>query len=387
MGYFSRNFDKIKDIIAQLLNCFIVMKTVRINKEKYQDVISQIVKILREGGLVIFPTDTVYGLLCDAQNGEAVKKLIAFKNRPAGKPISVFCNLKMLKDLVKVNEDQLKAIKQIIPGPYTIVLPSKHQVNKFLESETGTLGIRVPMYRYIEVLVKQFGKPITATSANLAGRSPHYSIESLFNQVSEKQKHLIDLIIDAGILPKNKPSTVVDLSQSDVKILRQGDKDFSKNSKTYLSKTFKETKNVANKIFQDVETRHALSLRKKPLIFIIEGEMGVGKTVFVKGIGEQLGIKNIISPTYVIYYEYDKTISNIKDQISKLIHVDLYNLENKDEFKHLGLEKFLIPGNILCFEWGEKAGEIIELLKSKGEIVYVKMRYINEKEREIIINN
>ena len=121
------------------------------------------------------------------------------------------------------------------------------------------------------------------------------------------------------------------------------------------------------------------------MIFIIEGEMGVGKTVFVKGIGEQLGIKNIISPTFVIYYEYGIKISNIKHQISKMIHVDLYNIQDKQEFKHLGLEKYLIPGNILCFEWGEKAGEIFNMLKKKGKIVYVKMKYINEKKREIVV--
>ncbi|MEK7109988.1 MAG: tRNA (adenosine(37)-N6)-threonylcarbamoyltransferase complex ATPase subunit type 1 TsaE, partial [Patescibacteria group bacterium] len=123
-------------------------------------------------------------------------------------------------------------------------------------------------------------------------------------------------------------------------------------------------------------------------IFIIEGEMGVGKTVFVKGIGEQLGINNIISPTFVILYEYDikKSFDFAQDkQKSKMIHIDLYNIEDKQEFKYLGVENFLIPGNILCFEWGEKAGEIIKLLKSKGEIVYVKMKYVSEGEREIII--
>ena len=103
--------------------------------------------------------------------------------------------------------------------------------------------------------------------------------------------------------------------------------------------------------------------------------MGVGKTIFVKGLGESLGIKNIISPTFVIYYEY-----------GNFYHFDLYQIEDKEEFKHLGVEKLLKPGNILCFEWGEKAGEIIDLLKSRGEIVYVKMRYVNEVEREIKIN-
>ena len=279
-----------------------------------------------------------------------------------------------MDQLVKINSQQLTTLKQILPGPFTLILPSKHNVNRLLESEVGTLGVRIPMYQLINRLIQELGKPVTATSANLAGRSPHYSIESLLNTLTEEQKNLIDLIVDAGTLPRNKPSTVVDLSQSDVRILRQGDINFSNKSKTFLSKTSEETKNIAKKILKNVETRHASSLRSKPLIFIIEGEMGVGKTVFVKGIGEQLGINNIISPTFVIYYEY-----------GNFYHFDLYNIENNDEFKYLGLEKFLKSGNILCFEWGEKAGEIIKLLKSKGEIVYVKMKYVSEGEREIII--
>ena len=112
------------------------------------------------------------------------------------------------------------------------------------------------------------------------------------------------------------------------------------------------------------------------MVFIIEGEMGVGKTVFVKGIGEQLGINNIISPTFVIYYEY-----------GNFYHFDLYQIEDKSEFKNLGIVELLKPGNILCFEWGEKAGEIINILKEKSEIVYVKMDYVDEGIRKIEIKN
>ena len=360
------------------------MKIVKLNENNNQEVINQTLKVLKEGGLVIFPSDTVYGLLCDATNEQAVKKLIIFKNRPAGKPISVFSNLKFIDQLVKINKEQKKIIEEILPGPYTLILPSKHKVSKLLESEIGTLGIRIPMYQLINRLIQEFEKPITATSANIAGRSPHYSIESLLGKLTEKQKNLIDLVVDAGTLPRNKPSTVVDLSQPDIKILRQGDINFSNKSKTFLSKTSVETKNIAKKIFKNI------TVENKPLIFIIEGEMGVGKTVFVKGIGKQLGINNIISPTFVILYEYDikKSFDFAQDkQKSKMIHIDLYNIQDKQEFKYLGVENFLIPGNILCFEWGEKAGEIIDLLIKKGKIVYVKMEYIDEKTRKIEINN
>jgi len=346
------------------------MKTIKLKSNNINQVINNTITILKSNGLVVFPSDTVYGLLCDAGNEKAVQKLITFKNRPPGKAISVFCNFELINKLVKINKQQKKIIKEILPGPFTVILSSKHIVNKLLESEKGTLGIRIPMYRYIEVLVNRFKKPITATSANLAGRSPHYSIKTLLDELSEKQKKLIDLIVDVGQLPRNKPSTVIDLTQSDVKILRQGDVDFSR-SKIFLSKSVGETKNIAKKIFKEIRR----PAEKKPLVFIIEGELGVGKTVFVKGIGEQLGINNIVSPTFVIYYEY-----------GNFYHFDLYQIEEKEEFKHLGIEKLLIPGNILCFEWGEKAGEIADLLRSKGKVVYVKMKYVSEKEREIIIN-
>ena len=343
------------------------MKIIKISKKNYLEVIEKVIKILKSGGLVVFPSDTVYGLLCDATNETAVKKLIQFKDRPAGKPISIFCNFDLIDQLVTINDQQLETLKQILPGPFTVILPSKHKINKLLESETGTLGIRIPMYRYIERLVDKFNRPITATSANLAGRSPHYSVETLLKELSDKQKGLLDLIIDAGSLPRNKPSTVVDLSQTDVKILRQGDLNFSNKSQTFLSKTSEETKNIAKQIL-----RENINKKNKPLVFVIEGEMGVGKTVFVKGIGEQLGIDNIISPTYVVYYEY-----------GNFYHFDLYQIEEKHEFKYLGLEKLLKPGNILCFEWGEKAGEIINILKEKSKIVYVKMEYVNEGIRKI----
>ena len=346
------------------------MIKIKISKKNINLTINQAIKTLQSGGLVIFPSDTVYGLLVDATNKAAVEKLIAFKNRPVGKPISVFTGLGSMGQLVEINNDQQKVFEEILPGPFTIILPSKHKVNKLLESETGTLGVRIPMYRYIEVLVDQFRKPITATSANLAGRSPHYSIGSLLNELTEKQKKLIDLIVDAGQLPKNKPSTVVDLSRSNVKILRQGNEDFIK-SKVFRSLTSEETKNIAGQIFTQNYKKD-----EKPLIFIIKGEMGVGKTVFVKGVGEKLGINNIVSPTYVIYYEY-----------KNFYHFDLYQIEDREEFGHLGIDKFLVPGNTLCFEWGEKAGEIIDLLSDKGNIVYIEMKYISESEREIIVKN
>ena len=344
-----------------------------------EDKIRKTLKVLEQGGLVIFPSDSVYGALVDATNEKACQKLIEFKARPLGKAISVFVSgFKMMNDLVEVNEKQNKILKEILPGPFTVVLKSKHKISKLLESEKGTLGIRFPMNRFIGKLTTKFSKPITATSANLSGYPPHYSVESLLKRLPKEKQKLIDFIVDVGKLPHNKPSTVIDLTTPEIKILREGELGFKKVG-NYFSKSPNQTK----KISQNILEKHINSAKTKPLIFIIKGELGVGKTIFVKGIGEYLGVKDIVSPSYVIYYEYPV----MYQLINQLIHVDLYNLEDKEEFKHLGLEKYFEAKNILCFEWGEKAGEIYNKLKRVGEVVFVEMRYINERERLIKIKN
>jgi L-threonylcarbamoyladenylate synthase len=355
-----------------------VIKSVRILKLN-QNIIDQTVRTLQQGGLVIFPSDTVYGLLVDATNEKAVNKLIQFKNRPPGKAISVFLSdFKMMEDFTTINNQQLTILHKLLPGPFTIILSSKHKVSKKLESEKGTLGIRIPAYQLINKLIQKYGKPITATSANLSGRSVHYSVESLLKVIPEKKRALIDLIIDGGKLPRNKPSTIVDLTTPNIKILRQGDV-LLKSSKSYISKSALQTK----KIGEFLLNKYREVVSKKPLIFIIEGELGVGKTIMVKGIGERLNIFDIVSPTYVVYYEYPVK----KNGVKIFYHFDLYNLQDKEEFQYLGIEKLLLPGNILCFEWGEKTGEIYETLKSKANVVYVGMRYVSKSEREIIVND
>lgn len=346
------------------------MKSIVYNLKNAEIVIKETVKVLREGGLVIFPSDTVYGLLVDASNEEAVEKLIKFKNRPPGKPISVFvANHKMLEDYVKINEKQKALLKDLIPGPFTIILDSRHRTSKKLESEKGTLGVRIPDYPLVLELINEFGSAVTATSANIGGRSPHYSIESLFNDLTKEKMALIDLVVDAGTLERNKPSTIIDLSQPQVKMLRRGDIVFD-DSNDMVSESPSQTKKIGEYLIN----KYIKEKESKPLVFIFQGDLGAGKTVLIKGIAHKLGIDNIISPTYVIYYEY-----------GNFYHFDLYQIEESQEFKHLGIEKLLKPGNILCFEWGEKIGELYDILKEKAKIVYIDIEYIGENERKITV--
>ncbi len=346
--------------------------------EDQNSVINKAIEVLKNGGLVVFPTDTVYGLLVDATNEKAVEKLIEFKNRPPGKAISVFVNEKMINDYVEVSEKSSQLLKKLLPGPFTIILPSKHAVSSLLESEKGTLGVRIPDNDLISQLVTAFGKPITATSANLGGQSPHYSVSSLLHQISKEKHKLIDHIVDGGQLPRNKPSTVVDLSQQEMKIIRQGDVLLG-DVKTTITKSADETKEFGRKLSEDILQKE----QGKPVVFILVGDLGSGKTMLTKGIAEYLKAEKVISPTFVIYYEYGIN----KDGYNKLIHGDLYNIEDPEEYDHLGLATYLTDKTVMVIEWGEKLGDLYQQFKEKAKVVYISINYIGEDEREIKIQS
>ncbi|MCX7881454.1 MAG: L-threonylcarbamoyladenylate synthase [Patescibacteria group bacterium] len=353
------------------------MKIFKLTKKNQKEAIKITLKILKNDGLVVFPSDTVYGLLTEATNERAVKKLINFKNRPPGKPISVFLSdFSMIDDYVFINKNQKNILKKLLPGPFTIILKSKNKVCSLIESEKKTLGIRIPDFSLILELVKNFKKPITATSANISGHSPHYRVESLLKQLSDKKKELIDLIVNAGVLPRNKPSTIIDITEDNFKILRKGDIVFS-DEKTFYSKTPTQTKKIASYFLKKLNFSF-----DKPLIFILKAEMGAGKTVFVKGMAQFFGIKKIISPSFVIFYEY-----KLKNQkINNFIHFDFYNIQEEEEINDLKINDYLKPGNILAIEWGEKAGSLMSLFKNKAKIVFIEIEYVSEKERKIKIS-
>lgn len=345
---------------------------------KLSDVsIREAVRVLDGGGLVIFPSDTVYGALVDARNSLAVSRLISFKARPPGKPISVFVSGEgMMYELVKAGEQKKQIVGRLAPGPFTFILDSKHQVDVALESEKGTLGVRVPDYKPVIELVNAFEGPLTATSANLSGRRPHYSIEAMLREFPKAKQSMIDLVVDAGKLPMNKPSTIIDLTSEKLKVLRKGDISFN-DFKTHVSSSPFETQKIADSIVRE----RAKNVSGKPLIVILVGEMGAGKTIFVKGAGKIFGLNNIISPTYVVYYEYKVKALGF----NTFIHCDLFNIEEESEFDNLGLSSYMKPGTILFVEWGEKIGRMGHILKQKAEVVFIQMRYLDEKKRELTV--
>ncbi len=336
----------------------------------------EILETLRKGGVIVFPSDTVYGLLCDTSNMDAVRNLLEFKERPPGKAISVFCGTKQrIAEVCEVSSESKQMLDTLLPGLYTIVLPSKHVLDKRLESETGTLGVRIPAFEAVNELVNAFGKPLTATSANLSGDSPHYSVDSLMRTLSEKKKSLLAAVVDAGKLPRNKPSTVVDLTRDNVTVLRVGDT-LLQQKQVVVTKSEEDTKAVAVNLI----SQH--SNAGKPLVFILKGDLGTGKTIFTKGIAGHLGIEDVVSPTFVIYYEYEIPNSPFK----MLYHFDLYNIMTEEEFKHVGIELLMKPGSLFVFEWGEKLGKLYDEFKEKAEVVYIELEHTAENERQLTIH-
>lgn len=336
------------------------------------------INILRSGGVLVTPSDTVYGLVCDATNEEAVKKLIAVKNRPWGKPISVFTDgFEMMDSLVEVGSH--KALLQtLLPGPFTVILPSKHAVCSLLESERKTLGVRFPVHAWIHNLVHTYGKPLTATSANISGRPPHYEPQGFLRELSEEKKKLISHVVDQGKLPRNKPSTIVDLTGSSLQLLRRGDV-LPETKNTFLSNSSLETKKIA----QYLAEKYSAQCEQKPVVFILEGEMGVGKTVFAQGLGEFLGVTDIVSPTYVIYYEYPVKQNPIK----MFLHADLYNIEESGEYTHLGLEQYFKKQTMVCIEWGNRIGPLFDFIKKTSHIVVIEMSYKSETQRTLTVKD
>lgn len=202
------------------------MEIIKLSEENFDELILKAKTILKKGGVIIYPTDTLYGLGVLASNEEAVKKVKLIKNRidesTSKKPISIIVSDKeMLENYVETNDSCNKLISKYLPGKLTLILKSKNkELSKNLNSG-DTLGIRIPDNNFVLNLVKELGEPITTTSANLAGQSTKSTVDEILEDLGENIK-LIDLAIDQGVL-SGKGSTVVDFTNDEIKVLREGE--------------------------------------------------------------------------------------------------------------------------------------------------------------------
>jgi tRNA threonylcarbamoyl adenosine modification protein (Sua5/YciO/YrdC/YwlC family) len=180
--------------------------------------IDQVVEVLGKGGVIAYPTDTLYGIGCDIMNKKAIERVYQIKQIPRSNPFSFICSdLKNISEYAKVSNYAYKTMRRLLPGPYTFILEGSNQVPKMMLTKRKTAGIRVPDNPICMALIKTLGHPIISTSAATpAGdllREP-WLVEDQFG----KQ---LDLVIDGGQVP-GEPSSVISLIDDEPVVLRQG---------------------------------------------------------------------------------------------------------------------------------------------------------------------
>ena len=183
--------------------------------------IAKVVKVLKNGGLVIYPTDTVYGLGCDITNSRALERIARIKGVKLEKAhFSFICHdLSNLSDYVKqINTSTFKILKRALPGPYTFILPGSTNLPKEFKKKT-TVGIRVPNNNITLEIVKMLGNPIVTTSIRDEDEVVEYTTDP--ELIFEKWQNLVDLVIDGGY-GDNKGSTIIDLSGDEPIVVREG---------------------------------------------------------------------------------------------------------------------------------------------------------------------
>jgi len=176
-------------------------------------------EIIKNSGLVIYPTDTVYGLGADAFDRQAVLRVFEAKQRRLDKPISIaVASMEQAREVVEWNNAANVIAKKFLPGPLTIILKKKAKFPDELTAGEDKIGIRIPNHPVALELIKLVGNPITTTSANISGQPDPRTAEEAVKQIGKK----VDFVLDAGKCKIGEPSTVIDLTAGKVEIIRKG---------------------------------------------------------------------------------------------------------------------------------------------------------------------
>lgn len=193
------------------------------NQNPQARLIKKAVDILRDGGVIIYPTDTVYGLGCDLYNKKGIEKIYEIKRRNKKQPFSFVCaDLKDISRYARVSDYAYKTMKRLLPGPYTFILEASRLVPKIILPKRQTTGIRVPDNRICLALVRELGQPIISTSV----KAENGDILSDPYAIKEKFERHVDLIIDGGTLVPEQ-SSVVSLVDDIIEVIRVGKGDVS----------------------------------------------------------------------------------------------------------------------------------------------------------------
>ena len=190
------------------------------NENPHPREIEKVVSVLREGGIVIYPTDTLYGIGCDALNVRAVEKICDLKGiNPQKSNLSIICNdLSIMSEYAKVSTPTFKLMKRNLPGPFTFILPTTSSLPKIYKNKK-TVGIRVPDNNIIREIVSQLGNPVLNTSVKDDNLEVEYITDP--ELIFEKWGDIVDIVIDGGV-GGIEGSTVIDCTSDEPIIVRQG---------------------------------------------------------------------------------------------------------------------------------------------------------------------
>ena len=179
-------------------------------------------EIIKKGGVVIYPTDTVYAIGCDIHNQKAVERVCRLKNIQPGKiNLSFICqDLSHISEYTKaLPTNVFKLMKKVLPGPYTFILNASNNVPNILNTKKKTIGIRIPDNKIIQLLIQELGNPILSTSIKNEDEILEYTTDP--EEIYERYKNLVDVVIDGGY-GDNEASTILDCTSNEIEVLRVG---------------------------------------------------------------------------------------------------------------------------------------------------------------------
>ncbi|ABK44347.1 translation factor SUA5 [Magnetococcus marinus MC-1] len=179
----------------------------------------QAAQILQEGGVIVYPTDTTYGLGCVMSNRKGVERVVRIKQLSDTHQLTLLCaDLSDIANYARVDNSCYRLLKRFLPGPYTFVLEASREVPKKILPRRKTIGLRVPNHQICHALLELVGEPLLSTSVRLPGHEEIFTDPSL---IRDQLEHQVDLIIDGGILPEH-PSTIIDMTSGEPELLREG---------------------------------------------------------------------------------------------------------------------------------------------------------------------
>ena len=192
----------------------------KIINELTKENLEEIKNVLDNDGIIIFPTDTVYGIGCNCYSIKGLKKLYSFKNRPLSKPINVLTDSKEKIASVSsgLKEKEKELIDKYLPGDLTIIVDKKENVPDLLTASLKTVGVRIPNHEMALKILSFYPYPIATSSVNLAGESPGIEVSDFLEEFKDK----VDIIVDGGKSPIGVASTIVRVEGNELKILREG---------------------------------------------------------------------------------------------------------------------------------------------------------------------